>query len=93
MEGARQELEAVESKLSELEASRQREAAQGDRERQALEGLRLEGQEFVVRRRTLEEQLGELELTPAPVLASLEDGASEQGWEERLDLLDRGSVD
>ncbi|MCG6862203.1 MAG: chromosome segregation protein SMC [Chromatiaceae bacterium] len=49
-----------------------------------LDGLRLARQELLVRRRTLEEQLAEVDLSPGDLLSNLESDADEGTWQERL---------
>jgi chromosome segregation protein len=71
------------------ELDRERHQVEEDiRERRTvLDGLRLTRQECLVRRRTLEEQLAEASVSPAAVLAELEEGAEESAWQERLDQV------
>jgi len=81
---ARDRLEGIDASVRALEQERSR-AEQAARERsRALDELRLARQERLVRRRTLEEQLGEAELVPAEVLAGLAPEAEEAAWAEEL---------
>ena len=85
---ARDRLEALDQEVRELDRDRHRlEESLGD-DRQRLDVLRLERQERLVLRRTLEEQLQELVLDPAAVLESLtapEAGVDE--WQRRLEQV------
>jgi len=89
LEAARQRVDDAETKLQGLDKARVERGEATGRERETLQTLRLEGQEVLVRRRTLEEQLKELDLLAAAVLENLDEGASEQAWEERLEQLER----
>ena len=81
---ARERLESLDASVRALEQGRSR-AEQNARERsRALDELRLARQERLVRRRTLEEQLGEHGQTPAEVLAALAPEAEEGAWAEEL---------
>ena len=81
---ARERLESLDQEVRSLEQERlqvEQAAFQAQRE---LDGLRLERQERLVRRRTLEEQLAEVEQTPEAVLRDLDPAADEPAWQERL---------
>ncbi len=81
---ARDRLEEIDASVRALEQERQH-AEQAARERsRALDELRLARQERLVRRGTLEEQLGEAGLVPAEVLAALTPEADETAWAEEL---------
>jgi chromosome segregation protein len=85
---ARERLESLDTSVRALEQGRSR-AEQNARERsRALDELRLARQERLVRRRTLEEQLGEDGQTPAEVLAALAPEAEEGAWAEELSKVD-----
>jgi len=84
---ARHRMEGLDAEVRELDRERHR-VEEDIRERQvALDGRRLERQEGLVRRRTLEEQLAEASVSPAAVLAELEEGAEESVWQERLEQV------
>ena len=81
---ARERLESLDQEVRALEQERlqvEQAAFQSQRE---LDGLRLERQERLVRRRTLEEQLAEVEQTAEAVLRDLDPAADEPTWQERL---------
>jgi chromosome segregation protein len=81
---ARRHLETLDSQIRALEQERHR-LEQESRDAQAdLDRLRLERQERLVRRRTLEEQLAESGGAPAEILAELDPAAEEDAWQERL---------
>ena len=81
---ARNRLESLDAEVRSLEQERHRveQAAQADQ--RGLDTLRLERQERLVRRRTLEEQLIELGSSPAAALEGLDPAADETEWQERL---------
>jgi chromosome segregation protein len=84
---ARAGMESLDAEIREREQERQRaeqetRGAQGD-----LDALRLERQERLVRRRTLEEQLEEAGITAPALLETLEPEAEEGAWGERLAKL------
>ena len=84
---SRNGMEELDSSVRALEQERHRvEQDIGERQR-ALDGLRLQRQERLVRRRTLEEQLGEEELNPRELVAGLEEGASESDWLAQLEKV------
>jgi chromosome segregation protein len=88
-------LAAARNRMEELDAAirgleQERHGIEEDiRQRQIdLDGLRLDRQEQVVLRRTLEDQLGERSLTPAEVLAAIDDEeADARARQERLDAV------
>lgn len=80
-------MEELDSGVRALEQERHRvEQDIGERQR-ALDGLRLQRQERLVRRRTLEEQLAEEELNPRELVAGLAEGASESDWQAALEKV------
>lgn len=86
---ARERVESVESGVRELEQSRvEKEQVTGE-ERARLEALRLEAQEVVVRRKTVEEQLAARGYALAAVLEQLSDDADIPAWEEKLAAMER----
>ncbi len=85
---ARDRLEALDAGVRELERERHRIEEVIRDARAALDGLRLERQELLVLRRTLEEQLKEQSLHPLEVLAALEGPAAEaEEWRRRLEQV------
>jgi chromosome segregation protein len=82
--GARRQLEGLDAEVRSLEQERHRVEQESQAGQGALDQLRLERQERLVRRRTLEEQLAEADSTPADILAQLAPEADEGAWQERL---------
>jgi len=83
----RERLEGLEGRLRRLEQDRQAAAEAVEERRRALDHLRLQHQEVVVRSRTLEEQLREGGHRPQQLLEGLPAEAAEPDWQERLDRL------
>jgi chromosome segregation protein len=84
---SRNAMEELDSGVRGMEQERhQVEQDIGERQRK-LDALRLARQERLVRRRTLEEQLGEEGLNPPQLLISMEAGADEGAWQERLEKV------
>jgi chromosome segregation protein len=81
---SRNRLEALDAEVRSLERERHQAESDAGSHRQELDALRLARQERVVRRATLEEQLGELQSAPAAALADLDPAAEEGEWQERL---------
>ncbi len=81
---AREHLEALDAEVRELEQERQRVEQEGQSSQRELDALRLDRQERLVRRRTLEEQLAEAGSSPGQVLATLDPAAEEAVWQDRL---------
>ena len=86
---ARTEAEKAGGRLAEGEQAFRRCTARVEEERAGLERQRVAGQEVVVRRKTLEEQLAAGGLRAPTLLAGLDPEASEEAWEARLDELAR----
>ncbi|WP_295458322.1 chromosome segregation protein SMC [uncultured Thiodictyon sp.] len=84
---ARERLESLDQEVRSLEQERHRVEQAGQTSQRELDVLRLERQERLVRRRTLEEQLKEVETTPEAVLRDLDPAADEATWQERLTKL------
>ncbi len=81
---SRQQMEELDDRVHTLEQERhQVEQAIGEQRRE-LDALRLARQEQFVRRRTLEEQLAEADLSPQELLANLETDTDEEIWREQL---------
>ncbi|AFL76284.1 chromosome segregation protein SMC [Thiocystis violascens] len=89
---ARNRRESLDAEVRGLEQERLRVEQGVHANQRGLDALRLERQERLVRRRTLEEQLAESDTVPAAVLASMDDAAraasaAEDGeavWQEEL---------
>ena len=85
---ARDRLEGLDQAVRHLEQERHQVEEALRAATATLDGLRLARQECLVLRRTLEEQLKELALDPATVLAALSDPAAEvEAWQGRLEQL------
>lgn len=81
---ARRHLEELDARVRSLEQERQRVEQAFQSGQGVLEQTRLERQEQLVRRRTLEEQLAESGSAMAEILAELDPAAEEIAWQERL---------
>jgi len=81
---ARRTLEELDSEVRSLEQERHRLEQESHAGQGALDRLRLERQERLVRRRTLEEQLAEAGSAVTEILAQLDPAAEEAAWQERL---------
>ncbi len=89
LRGARERVESAETSVRELETTRvEREQAVGA-ERTRLESLRLEAQEVLVRRKTVEEQFDGVGYGLEAVLEGLSDDAETSEWEEKLAAMER----
>ena len=86
---ARSDVEKAESRLAEVEQVRQKCASRSEEEREVLERARMAGQEVVVRRKTLEEQLEAEGLNVQDLLSGLDRQASEEAWETKLAEVSR----
>lgn len=87
--GARSRVENAEVELKQVQSQRQESESKVSQARETVEQLRLAAQELVVRRTTIEEQLQKLNLKPGPLLEGLEEGASQNDWEQKLQLLEK----
>ncbi len=88
LSAARDGLEALDQGVRALEQERHRVEEAIRLARATLDGLRLERQERLVLRRTLEEQLQAQTLDPLAVLGALEDPAAEATeWQRRLEQV------
>jgi chromosome segregation protein len=88
LSAARDSLEALDQGVRALEQERHRVEEAIRLARATLDGLRLERQERLVLRRTLEEQLQAQTLDPLAVLGALEDPAAEaMEWQRRLEQV------
>ncbi len=81
---ARNRQGSLDAELRGLEQERQRVEQSVHASQQGLEALRLERQERLVRRRTLEEQLAEAGSSQTRVLEEMDPGASEAVWQADL---------
>lgn len=84
---ARERLEQLEREVRETDQERLRAEQEAQRQRLALDQARAQGQELVVRCRTLEEQLKESGQTAEDWLATLPEGAAEDPWQSQLETL------
>jgi chromosome segregation protein len=84
---ARQQLEAIDHQLRELERQRHVVEQRVQEERSKLDQVRMARQEIVVRSRTLEEQLVETGFERAALEAEMPDGASVPAWQEQAERL------
>ncbi len=81
---ARNRLESLDAEVRALEQERHRVEQSAQSDQRGLDALRLERQERLVRRRTLEEQLAESGSSPAAALEDLDPAAEETEWQDRL---------
>lgn len=86
---ARRQRDEIDHELRQTEQQRQSIENRLQSVRSELEKARLANQELQVRRRTLEEQLQAAEQTAAAILESLDDSATESGWQEKLESVGR----
>jgi chromosome segregation protein len=84
---ARERLESLDQEVRALEQERHRVEQAAQLLQRDLDALRLERQERLVRRRTLEEQLAEAQTNPEAALRDLDPAADEATWQERLTKL------
>lgn len=87
LQAARQRRESLDAEIRRLDGERQRTEQEVHGSQRGLDARRLERQERLVRRRTLEEQLAEAGASPSSVLESLDPQAAEAPWQERLTKL------
>ena len=84
LSAARNRRESLDAEVRTLEQGRQRVEQSAQGARGELDRLRLERQERLVRRSTLEEQVAEAGAELPAVLASLDPAAEEQTWQDEL---------
>ena len=89
LRSSRSEVEEAEGRLAACEQDQRKCASRTEEERESLERQRMAGQEVVVRRKTLEEQLEARGLNVRDLLAGLDPEASEEAWELELQALAR----
>ena len=80
-------VEEAERTVQAAEQTRQERASRVEEERTGLTRERVAGQELLVRRKTLEEQLAAQGLQPRELLDGLDPQAGEEAWEARLQTL------
>ncbi|MCH9674618.1 MAG: chromosome segregation protein SMC [Gammaproteobacteria bacterium] len=85
----RADSEGAEAKVRELDGQRAQHEQLVEREREALNELRLRSQEVVVRRDTISEQMTEAEYELQSILENLDPEATEPVWSEQMDALER----
>ncbi len=86
---AREALESVESRLREHEQARVRHDSRAQRLRETLQEARLNGQETLVRLKTIDEQLAEHGYELQSILEQLDGDASVSLWETELATLEQ----
>jgi chromosome segregation protein len=84
---ARQLLGDIDAALREQEQARGQVEQEVQRERETLEQGRMQRQEFLVREKTLEEQLAETEFQRDQLLAQLPDDANVASWQEEHEKI------
>jgi chromosome segregation protein len=89
LESARTLSEQEDTALRALEESRQSAERRVSTEREALDGLRMASQEIIVRRKTIEENLAQQELTASVLLDGLDEQAAASDWEQQLVDIER----
>lgn len=86
---ARKQVADVEDGLQGKEKQRTEFEHRMQETRELLEQARMARQELVVRRETLEEQIRAAEHEPEKLLKEIEDNASEESWQTRLEVLEK----
>ena len=89
MRSARADVEQVEAEVRATDEERQRQAAEVQREREALERLRVESQETLVLRKTVEERLEAAGQVLESLLDRIADDAGVDAWAEKLAAMER----
>ncbi len=89
LKAARHLLEEIDTKLRNLEQERVEKEKLVQELRGLLEEIKLNSQEIRVRRETLKENLSELNFTLSHLLEQLEEGATQETWEEKLASVTR----
>ena len=89
MREARAEVETVESVLRDTDEERQRQVAEVQGEREALERLRVEGQETLVLRKSIEERLDAAGQALDTLLARVGADGDADAWAEKLEAMER----
>ncbi|MEE9319906.1 MAG: chromosome segregation protein SMC [Granulosicoccus sp.] len=86
---AREQLDAIETRLREHEQARHRHDTAAQSEREAVQSERMASQEVLVRLKTLDEQLAEQEYDAAALLESLDDAAEVDTWSVDVEKLEQ----
>jgi chromosome segregation protein len=81
---ARTQLDSVEARLREHEQARQRHDTRAQSVREAVQNLKMEAQEAVVRLKTIDEQLAEHDFNISDIVNDLPDDADPERWAEEL---------
>ena len=89
MQEARAEVESVEGLVRRTDEERQHYVAVVQREREALEGLRVESQETLVRRKTAEEGIEAAGQALDTLLARVGDDAETGAWAGKIEAMER----
>ena len=89
MQEARAEVESVEGLVRRTDEERQHYVAVVQREREALEGLRVESQETLVRRKTAEERIEAAGQALDTLLARVGDDAETGAWAGKIEAMER----
>ena len=89
MREARIEVERVEGLVRRTDEGRQRQVAEVQRERETLERLRVESQETLVLRKTVEERLDASEQVLDTLFARVGADAETGAWAEKLEVMER----
>ena len=89
LKSARSTVESLEAEVRELDQERHRAEERVSAEREALQALRMQGQEIIVRRRTVEEQLAQTGRDLSALLEAVGEEASAEEWREKLEAMDR----
>lgn len=84
---ARAQVDNVNASLQEKEKLRSQHANQKQAIQQGIDSLRLQAQENIVRRKTIEERLQETEHDKATILAALPEDAAIDAWSSNLDAI------
>ncbi|NOX76643.1 MAG: chromosome segregation protein SMC [Gammaproteobacteria bacterium] len=84
---ARARVEALEHGMRNQDAERHQVERDAEEIRSSLDQTRMAWQEFKVRRRTLEEQLGEGEMTLEALFDTLPEGATEAEWAQQVERI------
>ena len=89
MREARAEVETAEGRVRSTDEDRQRQVSEAQRERETLERLRVESQETLVLRKTVEERLDTTGQSLETLLARVGDDAETGVWAEKLEAMER----
>ena len=87
--GARTLVEEIEADVRNLDSHRQLHETQVLDERNGLEQYRMQSQEVLIRRKTVEEQFAALDYVLTEVLASIDEEARVEDWEQKVEAIDK----